>query len=177
VIKAHIPDVQLADRSHVIFSSYRDLRDVAASGKDFGISVTPEDQQLLVASARACDEFWSPRADLIVRYDDIVWNPSVVLSNIAATLRVNFSAGDGVIVTKSLMDMKSPAGGNGPYDRGTLLHARHRFDGRPGRWRETLDSTVARTITEVHRDWLGAHGYLSAADLADVEAVRGPRQA
>jgi hypothetical protein len=160
VIKAHLPDPDLAARSDFIITSHRDLRDIAASAGDMGWAEAGGDLASFAMSARVCDEFWAPKAHLDISYDDIVGQAASVVSSVASALNIRV-AGDQVDDILTVLSKMEPSPSiDGPYDKTTLLHVRHKFDGRPGRWRDTLETAVAERIVADHGDWLSTRGYL-----------------
>lgn len=158
VVKAHIPDPRIAQRSDFIITCHRDLRDVAASALDMGWSASKAEVLELVASARSCDEFWSPMANLSIGYGDIAGQPAYAVAHIAESLSVEISPDEIRDIVTKVSQLKQPVD-TGAYDKVTLLHSAHRFDGRSGRWRNTLDPTLASAIGTEHCDWLSRRRY------------------
>ena len=144
VVKVHSPDELLRPVAWRIFTSGRDLRDIAASALDIGFTDAGNLMDFLTANVQA-HRFWGTRAQLDVAYDDIVGAPEALLARLGELLEVRL---DGTQITELrwiLGHFRQPPKGSG-YDKKTLMHPQHCSDGRVGAWRERLDPVLAREI-------------------------------
>jgi hypothetical protein len=113
LVKVHDP-YDLAERTDLIFTTYRPLPDVAAS---LGRMGWPNDMTAM-QRVKAQREFWAPRSNCDIAYSDIVESPAETVSRIAGVLGVANKN-----IAGQLLTMKEPATG---YDPVNLLHHGHR---------------------------------------------------
>jgi hypothetical protein len=161
LVKLHEANERLGDAPWRCYTCHRDLRDVAVSLRDMGLAEDGDDQLRAVREARDGYDFWARRANLDIAYQSIVDDAPGVLTSLAADLGIDVSHEDLVSIAASLSSMEAGAiPAEAPYDPLTLLHSEHRFDGRPGRYLDSLDPQTEKAIVDAHGDWLTSHGYL-----------------
>lgn len=156
LVKLHELDLDLAAAAHVVFYSFRDVRDVLASAQRvWGQKPTAEAATHQIAQHR----HWSSVADLVVRYETLLDDRAVMLERLA---RVLGAANIDVEALGAALDRLDGAPAEGPagaYDPVSLLHPGHRTDGRHGSWIGALDPVLVRRIEREHRDWFIENGY------------------
>lgn len=149
VLKVHGAS-QIGDfKPDIITTCHRDLRDVALSLRDY--QSLAEDQAILdgVSWARACHDEFAPVAQIDLAYEQMIDDPLGALAALASALGVT-DADIGAARAKT--EAWEPLPGD----------AKHRFDGRPGRWRSQLSTDLRNGIETRHGDWLARLGYLDA---------------
>jgi len=156
IIKTHRYETPIADRADLVFTAYRDPRDVLASSQRcFGHE--PRVEHAVAAVAHL--ERWSMIADHVMRYEDLLerGKPAVVAEMLraiggdAATLDAR-----GIADAVEALDADRKADG---YDKTSLLHANHRTDGRHGQWSQLPAHVVAGVESQLGA-WMRAKGYL-----------------
>lgn len=179
VFKSHIlsaPIAELLSGGHAVaVTSYRDIRDVAASFQ----AKTGHRRKLKevvrqtgnVIDQFSCWESLPPERVLVSRYETMVNAIPDEVARIAAIIGLTIRSEDVDAVSRAVDSQQlkqrirnlSPADVEryGPfvYDRKTLLHVDHLNGGEIGRYRSELTRPVIRKLTAVHRDWLESHGY------------------
>lgn len=157
LLKVHHPDPPLALRADSVFSSHRDVRDVAASGVSMGWASDVGSIVQFARTAVACHSFWAERAELDVSYEDIVNEPGKTIHGIASRLNIEIDDERLDQIVSELSAAEGPR--EGSYDPVTLMHPNHRNDGRPQRWRNTLSEPVRAAIEAEYKNWLLGRGY------------------
>ncbi len=149
VLKVHAPTQIGAFQPDIIVTCHRDLRDAALSLRDY--QNLNSDAEILgaVAWARSSHDHFNAVADLDVAYEDMVTDPTGVLAGLARVLGV---ADPDLDYARLAVESWEPLSGD----------AKHRFDGRPGRWREQMTPGLLNAIEAKHGDWLTRFGYPSS---------------
>jgi hypothetical protein len=146
VLAVHSPE-QIGDFApDVVFTCHRDLRDVALSLRDYQKLETDDAVLKGVSWARVGHDAFAPKADLDVPYEQMMLKPLTALGDLALALDV--SAPD-LGAARAIVEAWEPRPGG----------RKHRFDGRPGRWREQLEPHLRQSIEETHGVWLRRMGY------------------
>lgn len=159
--KLHAADDRLARAAWRSYTCHRDLRDVAVSLQDMNLASDRESQLKVLQEARDGYDFWARRASLDIPYRRIVDDPAGVLGALAGDLGVSVVTDHLKQIASALTAMDgSEVESDAPYDPVTIMHKEHRFDGRPGRYADSLDPATAELIVQTHRDWLAQRGYL-----------------
>ena len=156
VLKVHQPDEALAFRAWRIVTSHRDLRDVARSALDMGIVNDVDTLMPFLKQCIAEHFFWASRAQMDLRYEDLLAGDTfAVIRSIAAVVELSPTSEQLRSVVERLGAIKEPC--NTPsYDKKTLLHPKHRFDGS---WTDGLEAAMIGKIEGCFRDWLQRHQY------------------
>lgn len=131
----------------VILTCHRDLRDVALSLRDYQKLETDDAVLQGVNWAAAGHDAMAPKADLDVPYEQMMTRPLSALEDIASVLGIN--APD-LSAAHAVVDAWQPRPGG----------RKHRFDGRPGRWRDQLEAHLREAIEDAHGPWLQRMGYV-----------------
>ena len=156
VMKVHLPE-QIGDFApKIVVTCHRDLRDVALSLRDYQKIEAEEGILEAVAWARGAHEAFAPRADLDLPYERMVADPLGALGALADVLGVREA---NLHRAREMVEGWEPLPGD----------ARHRFDGRPGRWRDQLSANLLRAIEARHGDWLDRWGYARAGGGSDAK--------
>ena len=159
LIKLHDPAPSWAETASKTFTSHRDLRDIVVSLRDMGWANDQAKMLEMATRIRGAHDYWSPRAVCDIRYADIVASPDAVLADIAAACDCNPADVDLVAISAELADLNGDPESKAVHDEVTLMHAKHRFDGRPNRFVDGLSAEVAAAIVASHGDWLEKMGY------------------
>jgi hypothetical protein len=167
LIKIHEPSEELASKAAAIFTSHRDLRDVAISASHAGFAADSEKMIAIAASARAAHDFWAPRSILDIKYSEIVTSPSLCVMRIALALAQPIDDRRAAQVAEAADQLAPIVRPDDSHDRSDLLHKNHRIDGRPGRSISDLKPETARAIELTHADWLSRHGFLDMEGLTN----------
>ena len=158
IVKTHAFDVRLTSAGEIILCSHRDLRDIATSLISMGWA---DHNQVLgyVRSIRELHDFWLPHSKLDLAYEDIALHSLDAVSAIAKALNVELTDCQKTIVLSSIPKHSAVQYHRG-HDPVSLLHPGHITDGRPGRWKGQLPSSLAGKIWLEHSYWLALRGYL-----------------
>jgi len=159
LIKLHDPAPALAATASRIFTSHRDLRDIVVSLRDMGWANDQAKMIEMATKIRGFHDFWSGRAALDIRYADIIATPEIVLSDIAKACEFDFTAEELATIGRELATLDGDPELRAVHDAMTLMHAKHRFDGRPNRFVDALARGTADEIVALHGDWLDRMGY------------------
>lgn len=164
LIKLHIPHAEFASKARAIFTSNRDLRDIAISMSQAGWIENKQQWLEWVSGAREQHEYWQPISQLDLRYDDIVNKPAKCLRDISAVLFPEKKKGSFQEVRNKFLAMRlnrlSEASSSSIIQHEiTLLHKDHRKAGGKSRWKTDLQSDIADEISKCHADWLERMGY------------------
>ncbi|MGP1678336.1 MAG: hypothetical protein ACTS6J_14405 [Burkholderiales bacterium] len=159
VVKIHKGNDHIAARSQTIITSYRDLRDIAASAWLRGWIANEQQALQFVRNAVAWHAYWLRFSALDLRYDTIKDAPLSAIEQMAARLHCTSGIDFPFILAKTdALPMPTP--GEQP-DPVTLLHARHRMNGRSSYFNEILPATVVAQIENTFGTWLQARGFIA----------------
>jgi len=155
VIKTHPFDAVFVDPNIVVLTSYRDLRDVAASMKRFPSSgkfgTSPYNEML--REIVVWHQKWAKVSVYNMRYEDMVSDPVYEIKKLSNAMQVWV---DAEMINKHIGSFKEPLSG---FDPVTLLHSGHKTDGNPGSYAGTLGQEDIRDIEAEFGGWLVEHGY------------------
>jgi hypothetical protein len=157
LIKVHNFSQALADKADYIFYSYRDLRDVLASLKrKFNNNPTAESAQNLVDSFN----HWQEVAVYSMCYEHMLSNKLIEIVNIAKCLDITDV--EPTLVLNQLKDLSFESKGtrNDVYHKENLFHKGHITNGKIGNWHNELADDFVEKLTNKHRDWFRANGYV-----------------
>lgn len=157
IVKVHTETPALEILQPVIFTTRRDLRDIAASLLRMGWAHSSDDILNALKRIRGLHEHWTEKCNLEIAYEDLVGHEAQHVESLARTCGVPIDRRKAMRVAAAVDAIAAPDSGN--YDRDSLLHPGHRGAGRPGCWRQDLPRELAATIEGAHGDWLRAWGY------------------
>jgi hypothetical protein len=161
VVKLHAANPVLAAAATRCYTCHRDLRDVVVSLGDMGLASDLDSQLRMLQEARDGYDFWAERSNLDLAYGRIVDDAPGVLAELANDLGLSIGATDLQSIAAALSGLDgAEVAADAPYDAVTLLHREHRFDGRAGRFVDSLDPAAEQLIVDAHGDWLARRGYL-----------------
>jgi len=163
LIKIHEFDKALASTKNIVFTSHRDLRDVAASLIRKFQSSSPI--ELLRETVDAYTQ-WSRVASYDLRYENLLTDKAGELRKLARALRLpdktlSVLPYEAVIVKIEREKFLEGRANAQRFDPVNLLHEGHVTDGRHGSWTDTLSDETVRAIEKEFRPWLVARAYLS----------------
>jgi hypothetical protein len=167
LVKIHAMNDAIASKADIILTCHRDLRDVALSIQDIGWASDDSKVVDQVGYARACHDYWLPKAALNISYEYICGHPIDALRKIAKVIGCHLSERQLADVATELSNMKIDSTKNG-YDLANLLHPNHKSNGTPGRWRKDMNVSLFNEIESRHGDWLGRYGYSTARPMISV---------
>ena len=129
LVKIHDFQPVLAQHATGILYSFRDIRDsLASSLRKFGTQPTFERAAKLLEQ----DRIWRQQAGFLMRYEDMMRKPAVMIGRLAAFLHC--AEVDPADIGRQIdgFDFASGPPQDGPYNRENLLHRGHITDGRHG---------------------------------------------
>ena len=135
----------------VVLTSYRDLRDVAASMKRKFGTCAPYNEML--REIVVWHQKWAKVSAYNMRYEDMMSDPVSEVKKISDSMRVWV---DAEAINKHIGGFKEPLLGVDPV---TQLHAGHKTDGKPGSYAGTLGQENIRDIEAEFGGWFVEHGY------------------
>ena len=153
VLKTHPFDAVFIDPSIVVLTSYRDLRDVAASMKRFPSSGKFGPYNEMLREIVVWHQKWAKASAYNMRYEDMVYDPVSEIKKISNAMQI---WADAEMINKHIGSFKEPLSG---FDPVTLLHSGHKTDGNPGSYSGTLGQEDIRNIESEFGEWLVQHGY------------------
>lgn len=164
LVKIHEANPELAARAEKIFTSHRDLRDIAISMKDVGVITSDEQWITWVDGARTQHEYWAQRACADLSYDDIVERPQDCIYRLSKLLFPNVYFFRQLKNWQTRRKLESLPFGDkkAVHHLETLLHHEHTKAGGKTRWRSRLPAKISNEITSKHRDWLIQMNYIPA---------------
>jgi len=138
-------------RAHKVFYSYRDIRNILISRyRMFGKKPSIE----MVRKYIQHFKYMESKADLMLRYEDIVNDLYDTVKRIAKYLEIN------VVINDILNELPSASDHQGfNYSKETLLHPNHRTGTVDGEWRTLLPSTLQNQINTEFDWWFKANNY------------------
>lgn len=182
IVKSHGYVEPLAERANLVFTSYRDLRDVLASSwRCFKRPPSVEHAHFAVRHF----ERWAAVADHVMRYEDLIerGKPAVAGDIVRAILAAergvvadaveDLSGLDPHAIASHVESLKADLGddGAGGAQKSNQLYRNHVTDGRHGQWDQVPADVVAAVERQLRR-WMEAKGYLRRNVRLDVRAVR-----
>jgi|GEM_PF-2676346 hypothetical protein len=159
LIKTHDPTRFWSARATMCFTCHRDLRDIAVSLRDMGWADDRREMLDWVDRIRRNHDFWAPRAVRDFAYDEILGRPVELLAEMAKLCSVELSTEQCAAISAALSRLDGDRNSTAIHDPTTLMHPRHRFDGRANRFLDGLGAEAAAEIALRHGDWLTRMGY------------------
>jgi hypothetical protein len=162
LLKIHSPNDKWSERAAIVLTCHRDLRDIVVSLHDRGW-VNKEDKDAALAAAktaREAHEYWSVRSAIDLSYYEIINHPIASIQRVASACGIFIDSNEAAKVAHKVDGLVD---GLCSYNPESLLHPRHRRDGRIGRWVGNLDAGTAEAIVTENRDWFARLGYLTVA--------------
>ena len=159
VAKTHqFDDVLSYGRYDYIFTTRRDLRDIAASAVRRGMinNSTTSVVEFLLQTLNLEYTTWSPYSDMEIVYEDMIRNKEHVAAHIAFHIGIEI---DSTLVVNAVEALQQPKKGEDHFSD-TQLHYGHLTNGIPGTYRQTLTAHTVRKIEKIFYSWLTEHGYI-----------------
>jgi len=155
ILKIHRYDPQWEELGDYVLTTRRDLRDVAASAVRMGL--VAHDMSAVIEFLRTLirheSRGWSPRADLLVSYEEMIRDKPLAIVEIAKVLGVEC---DAERVNRQVEELRP----GDVIDPVTMLHPNHFTDGGTGTYQKTLSEEIVGAIEQTYREWLITNGYL-----------------
>jgi hypothetical protein len=155
VVKCHNKRKFLLD-SDRIFTTKRDLRDIAASAVRRELIDQSECIDYLYRLLKQEYRPWKPLSHLEIKYEDLIRNQNLYVQNIAKILRVKVKP---AVIRKKIESLSIPKGEN-QRDPVSLLHSNHITDGTHGSYKKTLSPYMQDLIQATFHNWLARNDYL-----------------
>jgi len=152
VVKTHNWRESLEDADK-IFTTRRDLRDIAASAIRRGLIKETETIPYLKRIIKKEYIPWKSHSDLEIVYEELVRNKKLQIQNIARVLRVSVQIGE---IYKKIENLPIPE----VFDPLTQLHPNHITDGRLKSYKKTLKKDTQDEICRIFHNWMFRNGYL-----------------
>lgn len=153
LLKVHGRNEELLERADVILYSYRDIRDVLASlHRKWKREPTMEEAEGLVNDCN----FFEPRANYVMRYENMIVDPETEVAKIADALQIDIKVKK---ILKQLGKIKEQPTPGKPYNTTNLYHRNHVTDGRHMSFHEHLTGEFVAEVEDRFGQWLKNHGY------------------
>jgi hypothetical protein len=156
VIKVHNYDEIIAEKSDLIFYSYRDLRDVLASLKRKFDTKPSFD---LAESLIKRDQIWRDVANYSMRYENMLLDKENEIESIAYCLGINDVNPELVLSQINNLSYESSGQKNKIYHKDNLFHKGHITDGREGSWSKELSAEFVAELVINHKEWFNENNY------------------
>ncbi|MCB0339291.1 MAG: sulfotransferase domain-containing protein [Bdellovibrionales bacterium] len=156
LVKQHACVDTMVNRAKVILYSYRDIRDVLASlvRKSRGEASVERAGGLIHQYYK-----WRKVAHFVMQYEHMLIEPSAVLTELAAVLRIDNYDHEKILNQLTTLSYEDPGSKNKIYHNENLLHKTHFTDGRHGSWHQTLTPELISAVEASYGDWLRDHNY------------------
>ena len=162
VLKTHFFDSDLQSESSFIFTSYRDLRDIAASLVRRDCIANNSDA--VGEAVRELIEFqykpWKTYSSYVFKYEEMIENRLGTVQRILDVLGLHSVDSRQVLRDVELLKLTVTAN----MDRTSMLFPGHITDGRAYSYAETLSSESIAVIEDIAGSWLLDHGYQLSYD-------------
>jgi hypothetical protein len=164
IAKTHQFDGVLSDRIEgkrihydYIFTTCRDLRDLAASTVRAGIVPNRRKHIVQYLENTVIREYqdWAPYSDMEIRYEEMMQNKEAQIALISEKLGISISAPN---VNRLVEGLPFPKEGEQHFSD-SQLHFNHITNGVPGTFTQTLSRRNVAKIEVRFADWLIAHDY------------------
>jgi len=156
LIKVHDFNKSLVDHSKYILYSFRDIRDVIASGiRKFGWVPSEKVADNLIIQ----HERWMKEADLVMRYETMLHNKESIINDLARLFDIKNVDPAGIANSIEELNYQSQGDKNDMYHKTNLYHSGHITDGRHGSWKGLIDTALIQKIEEKHQEWFIKNNY------------------
>jgi len=153
VIKTHNWQEFLEENADKVFTTRRDLRDIAASA--IRRELIEEKDAISYLNRVLKKEYipWKPFSDLEIIYEDLIRNKKLQIVYIAKILNMTVCAGK---IHEQIESLPIPE----TFDPLTQLHPNHITDGKLKSYKSTLSKDTQDEICRTFRNWMFRNGYL-----------------
>jgi hypothetical protein len=160
LVKLHEPAPALLEKSSLVLTSRRDLRDIACSVRRMDWAKSDEDLLAFLEGVVAQHLYWAAAAAHETVYEAMVADRLAEMARIAKAL--GLSPDQQVLgeVAQHIDRLEHDPGSGDTYDKLSLLHHAHRGGGGVSAYPKELSADLARRIEDQFGDWLSAQGYL-----------------
>jgi len=157
VVKVHEFVPCLAEQNPLVVTTYRDLRDIAASCVRLKLAENTPESVRLVTKEVVGREYsaWSSRACLEIKYADMIRDRPKAIKRVLRVLGLN--GVDPFEVDRDVQKLSYMAFAD--LDPVSQLWPQHVTDGGVGNYRNFLSDASIEAIEEVGGPWLATHGY------------------
>ena len=156
LIKVHDFNKSLAGQSQYILYSFRDIRDVIASGiRKFGWVPSVEVADNLIIQ----HERWMNVADFVMRYETMLHDKENIIADLARLFDIKNVDPAGIVNSIEQLNYQSQGDKNEMYHKTNLYHSGHITDGRHGSWKGLIDPALIQKIEEKHQGWFKKYNY------------------
>ena len=160
LVKLHEPAPALLEKSSLVLTSRRDLRDIACSVRRMNWAKSDEELLAFLEGVVAQHRYWAAEAAHEMVYEAMVADRLAALAGIAKALGLAPNQQALGEVAQQIDRLEHSPGSGDAYDKLSLLHHAHRGRGDVSVYPGELSATVARRIEDQFGDWLSAQGYL-----------------
>jgi hypothetical protein len=161
VVKIHEFNDHIAKKARTILTSHRDLRDIAASAWIRGWITNEQEVLRFIEDAVAFHTYWLKLGALDIPYNMIRDAPLEAIEQIATRISTSSGKVDTHSVLAQLEALPISNLEGGKYNLTTLLHDRHRMDGRSGYFNETLPIEIIARIENTFGTWLRTYAFIT----------------
>jgi hypothetical protein len=157
VVKVHEFVANLAEQNPLVLTTYRDLRDIAASCVRLKLAENTPESLRLVTKEVVGREYsaWKSHANLEIRYADMIRDRPAAIRRVLRALGLN--SVDPREVDRDVQKLSFMAFTD--LDPVSQLWPQHITDGGVGSYRKFLSDASIEAIEEVGGPWLATHGY------------------
>ena len=160
IIKTHPYSYRWRRDAKAIFTSRRDLRDIAASAVRVGkVQNTLESIMPFIKQAVWEHGQWYHWSNLEIEYEFVCESKQTRLWSTAIIIRELGLDVDPQVVATKVDSFMAPPRDAETYDPDTLLTPGHITDGRVGSYGEVLSAEVVETIEREYVNWLRSYCY------------------
>jgi hypothetical protein len=163
LIKTHSYYQKIAVKADLVFTSRRDLRDIAASMVIRNWSDQDDIQHLIDSLKQHVNSYtlWRQYSAHETVYEYMIHNKLTEIINIAQILGLDCNSHLASSISSKVESLSYEHGDQLiPYDKVNLLHPNHRKDGRVGYFIEVLQPKLISEISLQFHDWLKTYNYI-----------------
>jgi hypothetical protein len=161
IVKIHEFNDHIAKKARIILTSHRDLRDIAASAWLRGWVTNEQATLQFIEDAVAFHTYWLKLGAFDVPYNMIRNTPLEAIEQIATRLGISSARVDASSILAQLEALPMATLGVDKYNPTTLLHDRHRMDGKSGYYNEILPIEIIARIEDTFGTWLRTYAFIS----------------
>lgn len=154
LVKIHEPDDNLTKRTDEIYTSRRDIREIAGSMMRMGWLEPADIWSYLDAITNYVHPFWFKNAKMEIDYSEINQATRLLVEKIGHSLGIHLD----VLQSQAICDQLNQLRPSDQYDHTTQLHPNHISPNKPD-YKEQLGAEKIDQITDRYQDWLKRFGY------------------
>jgi hypothetical protein len=154
LVKIHKPDEELIKLTSEIYTSRRDIREIAGSMMRMGWLDSADIISYLDWITASVHPFWFKNAKMEIDYSEIHQATRLLVEKIGHSLDIHYD----VLQSQTICDQLNQLRPSDQYDHMTQLHPNHISPNQPD-YKEQLSAEKIDQITDRYQDWLKRFGY------------------